>query len=159
LQQPRYKQRQVIEMPDDVTVAPQIPQASLGATLGFASGGAAIEGAVRDANGSAIANATIRATQTSTGAEITATTDANGRYRLRGLPPGTYRVRVDSMGFKSAIIERMNLTPGTLARNDFRMEVGATSETVIVEARIQSLPMNGRNFLDMARMSPGSAMR
>ena len=87
LQQPRYKQRPVVGMPDDVTVAPQIPQASLGTTLGFASGGAAIEGVVKDATGAVLANATIRATQTSTGAEITATTDANGRYRLRGLPP------------------------------------------------------------------------
>src|SRR6266498_4304254 len=83
LQQPRYKRRPVVGMPDDVTVAPQIPQASLGTTLGFASGGGVIEGVVKDMNGSAITNAEIRATQTSTGAEITATTDANGRYRLR----------------------------------------------------------------------------
>jgi len=158
LQQPRYKQRPVIGMPDDVTVAPQIPQASLGTTPGFASGGAAIEGAVKDANGSAITNATIRATQTSTGAEITATTDANGRYRLRGLPPGTYRVRVDVTGFKSAVVERLNLASGTLARNDFQMEVGQVSETVSVSAsRISSLPLNGRNYINMARMVPGAA--
>jgi hypothetical protein len=158
LQQPRYKQRPVVGMPDDVTVAPQIPQASLGTTLGFASGGGVIEGAVKDANGSAITNATIRATQTSTGAEITATTDANGRYRLRGLPPGTYRVRVDVTGFKSAVAERLNLASGTLARNDFQMEVGQVSETVSVSAkRISSLPLNGRNYLNMAKMAPGAA--
>src|SRR5215813_13614145 len=161
LQQPRYKRRPVVEMPDDVTVAPQIPQASLGATLGFTSGGGAIEGVVRDMNGSAIPNATIKATQTSTGAEITATTDANGRYRLRGLPPGTYRVRVDIPGFKSAVIERLNLASGTLARNDFQMEVGSVSETVSVTAgRISSLPLNGRDYLGLAKLAPGAgAMR
>jgi carboxypeptidase family protein len=158
LQQPRYKQRPVVGMPDDVSVAPQIPQASLGTTLGFASGGGAIEGVVRDMAGAALPNATIRATQTSTGAEITATTDANGRYRLRGLPSGTYRVSVDSPGFKSAVIERLNLASGTLARNNFQMDVGSVSETVSVSAsRIDDLPLNGRNYLNMARLAPGAA--
>jgi hypothetical protein len=158
LQQPRYKRRPVVGMPDDVTVAPQIPQASLGSTLGFASGGGAVEGVVKDMNGAVIQNATIRATQTSTGAEITATTDANGHYRLRGLPPGTYRVRVDSPGFKSAVIERLNLASGTMARNNFQLEVGSVSETVSVTAgRISSLPLNGRNYSEMSRMVPGAA--
>jgi hypothetical protein len=157
LQQPRYKQRPVIGMPDDVTVAPQIPQASLGTTLGFASSGAAIEGVVKDPNGSAITNATIKATQTSTGAEITATTDANGRYRLRGLPPGTYNVRVESPGFKSYMIERLRLASGTLARNDIQMDVASVSETVSVSAsKIRSLPLNGRNFLNLVKMTPGA---
>lgn len=160
LQQPRYKQRPVVGMPDDVTVAPQIPQASLGTTLGFASGGAAIEGIVRDRTGAALPNVTIRATQISTGAEITATADANGRYRLRGLPPGTYRVRAESPGFKSYVIEGLNLASGRLARSDFQMEVASVSETVTITADgVLSLPLNGRNFLDMARMSPGTAMR
>jgi len=158
LQQPRYKQRPVVGMPDDVSVAPQIPQASLGATIGFASGGGAVEGAVKDMNGSAITNAVIKATQTSTGAEITATTDANGRYRLRGLPSGTYRVSVDSPGFKSAVIERLNLASGTLARNNFQMDVGSVSETVSVSAsRIDDLPLNGRYYLNMAKLAPGAA--
>jgi Carboxypeptidase regulatory-like domain len=158
LQQPRYKQRPVIGMPDDVTVAPQIPQASLGTTLGFASGGGVIEGVVKDMNGSAITNATVKATQTSTGAEITATTDANGRYRLRGLPPGTYNVRVESPGFKSYMMERLRLASGTLARNDIQMNVASTSETVSVSASsVKSRPLNGREYLNMARMAPGAA--
>jgi carboxypeptidase family protein len=161
LQQPRYKQRPVVGMPDDVTVAPQIPQSSLGATPGFASGGGAIEGVVQDASGAIIANATVKAIQSGTGAEITATTDANGRYRLRGLPPGTYRVRVDSQGFKRFEIAGLHLAPGTLARNNVRLDAGSVSETVAVTAQqIASLPVNGRNFLDMAKMAPGaSAMR
>jgi Carboxypeptidase regulatory-like domain len=158
LQQPRYKQRPVIGMPDDVTVAPQIPQASLGTTLGFASGGAAIEGVVKDMTGVVISNATVKATQTSTGAEITATTDANGRYRLRGLPPGTYNVRVESPGFKIYMIERLRVASGTLARNDIQMDVASATETVSVSAsKIRSLPLNGRDYLNMAKMAPGAA--
>jgi len=158
LQQPRYKRRPVVGMPDDVTVAPQVPQASLGTTLGFASGGGAIEGVVKDATGSAITNAMIKAIQTNTGAEITATTDANGRYRLRGLPPGTYNVRADVTGFKSAIVERLNLASGTLARNDFQMEVGQAAETINIQASsVSSLPLNGRDYLNLARLTPGAA--
>src|SRR5215475_11286627 len=59
LQQPRYKQRPVIGMPGDVSVAPQIPQASLGG-LGFASDGGAVEGVISDTNGAAIAGATVK---------------------------------------------------------------------------------------------------
>ena len=158
LQQPRYKQRPVVGMPDDVTVAPQIPQASLGTTLGFASGGAAIEGVVKDMTGAVLSNATVKATQTSTGAEITATTDANGRYRLRGLPSGTYNVRVESPGFKSYMIERLRLASGTLARNDIQMDVASVTETVSVSASsVKSLPLNGRHYLNMAKMAPGAA--
>jgi Carboxypeptidase regulatory-like domain len=160
LQQPRYKQRPVVGMTDDATVEPSIPQASLGTTLGFATGGGALEGVVRDMTGAVIPNATIRATQTSTGAEISATTDANGRYRLRGLPAGTYRVSVDSPGFKRTVIERLNLASGTLARNNFQMEVGSISETVAVTAdSASSLPLNGRDYLGLARLSPGAEMR
>ncbi|HKQ78476.1 MAG TPA: carboxypeptidase regulatory-like domain-containing protein [Blastocatellia bacterium] len=160
LQQPRFKRRPVVGMPDDITVAPQIPQASLGSTLGLTSGGGAIEGVVRDMNGSVIANATIRATKIDTGAEITATSGAEGHYRLRNLPSGTYRVRVDIPGFKSAVIERLNLASGSLARNNFTMEVGSVSEAVTITSdRIGSLPINGRNYLGLAKMAPGAAMR
>src|SRR5215510_7895515 len=160
LQQPRYKQRPVIGMPDDVSVAPQIPQPSLDAPLGFASGGGAIEGVVKDMTGSAIANATIKATLTSTGAEITATTDASGRYRLRGLPSGNYRITVDCPGFKRAVIERQSLASGTLARNNFQLDVGSVSETVSVTAgRIGALPLNGRNYLNLSMITPGAAMK
>ncbi len=160
LQQPRFKQRPVVGMPEDVTVAPQIPQASLGTAFGSVSGVSAIEGVVRDMTGAVVTNATIRATQTSTGAEITATTDANGRYQLRGLPSGPYRVRIDSPGFKSAVVERVKLAPGTLARNNFRLEAGSVSETVTIsESSVASLPLNGRNRLNLAMISPGAAIR
>jgi Carboxypeptidase regulatory-like domain len=160
LQQPRYKKRPVVGMADDVTVEPQIPQASLGTTLGFATGGAAIEGVVRDLTGAVLPNATIRATQTSTGAEISVTTDAQGRYRLRGLPAGAYRVSVDSPGFKRTVIERLNLASGMLARNNFQMEVGSISETLVVTAdSSSSIPLNRRDHLGLARLSPGAEIR
>src|SRR5690606_7441377 len=81
LQQPRYKQRPVVEMPDDISVAPQIPLASLGLTPGLASGGGAIEGLIKDERGVALAGATVRIRHVGSNAEISSTADADGRYR------------------------------------------------------------------------------
>jgi hypothetical protein len=160
LQQPRFKRRPVVGMPEDLTIAPQVHQASIGSTLGMTSGGGALEGVVRDATGSAVANATVRVTQTSTGAEITATTDGDGRYRLRGLPAGTYRVKVNSTGFKSALMDQVRLASGTLARNDFTLDVGDVSESVTISSsKIAELTLDGRNFSGLTMLSPGAAMK
>jgi len=74
LQQPRYKQRPVVEMPDDVSINPQIAESPINGRLELVAGGGTLEGIVRDANGSALANATVRVTQLSSSAEITAST-------------------------------------------------------------------------------------
>ncbi len=134
LQQPRYKQRPVVEMPDDLSIAPQVSEAPINGRLGLVAGGGTVEGIVKDANGSVIANATVRVIQMGSGAEITASTDYAGRYKLRGLAPGRYKIRVDSNGFKSMQIDGVNLASGSVRQNNVTMEVGAVSETVTVNA-------------------------
>ena len=138
LQQPRYKQRPVVGMPEDVTVAPTVPLASLGTTLGFARGGGGLEGVVKDASGAAVPNATIRITEMATGVELTANTDANGRYRLRRLPAGRYRIAVDSPGFKRTVADNVHLAAGAVHKTNFSLEAGTVSETVTVEASSSS---------------------
>lgn len=162
LQQPRYKSRPVVGLPDDLTIAPQVPEAAMTglASLGGHSGASGnLEGVIKDQSGMVVPNAAITATQVSTGAQITARTDAEGRYRLRGLPPGAYSVRVDSPGFKSLTLTRVNLSAGALARNNLTLEAGSVSETVTVTSESAELALNGRNFNNLARLSPGAAMK
>ena len=134
LQQPRYKQRPVVEMPDDLSIAPQVAEAPINGRLGLVAGGGTLEGIVRDANGSVITNATVKVTQVGSGAEINANTDYAGRYKLRGLAPGRYRIKVESTGFKSMMIDGVNLASGSLRQNNVTMEVGGVSEMVTVNA-------------------------
>ncbi|MBS1786481.1 MAG: carboxypeptidase regulatory-like domain-containing protein [Acidobacteria bacterium] len=139
LQQPRYKQRPVVEMPDDLSVAPQIAEAPINGRLELVAGGGTLEGIVRDANGSVLANATVRVTQLRSGAEITANTDYAGRYKLRGLAPGRYKIEVYSTGFKSTVLDGVNLASGAVRQNNVTLEVGGVSETVTVTASAERL--------------------
>lgn len=134
LQQPRYKQRPIVEIPDDVSITPQVAEAPINGRLELVAGGGTLEGIVKDMNGSVIANANIRVTQIGSGAEITASTDYAGRYKLRGLAPGRYRIKVDSAGFKSTVIEGVNLASGSVKQNDLTLQIGGVSEMVTITA-------------------------
>lgn len=150
LQQPRYKGRPVVEMPEDVSITPQIAEAPINGRLELVAGGGTLEGYVRDASGAVVVNATVRVTQAGSGAEITANTDSAGRYKLRGLAPGSYKIKVDSSGFKSYVMDGVSLATGSVRRNNISLEVGSISETVEVSA--SSVALN-------AEMASVSAMR
>jgi len=141
LQQPIYKRRPVVGMPDDISITPQIAQAPINGRLDLVSGagGGMLEGVVRDANGSVVANAAITVTQVRTGAQISANTDYAGRYKLQGLPSGAYKIRVDTAGFKSAEMANVNLASGSVARNNFSLEVGSVSETVTITGSVPAI--------------------
>jgi hypothetical protein len=158
LQQPRYKQRPVVGMPDDVSIAPTMPQAAMAPLLRLSSevsserielnGTNMVEGIIRDMNGAVIPNATVRVIASS-GAESFTTTDSNGKYILRGLPAGNYKLRVDMAGFKSATVDGIRLSAGSLARNNLTLDVGSVSETVsITSSKVASLGSMGRLMAD-----------
>jgi hypothetical protein len=147
-------------------------------TLVAASGGvlygqqATVAGRVVDASGGALRGATITATNVDTGIKSVATTNDEGHYALPLLPPGRYTVTVASEGFESQTRQGINLEVQQVARFDFELGVGGVAETVGVSAplvdagtsalghiidntRIRELPLNGRNPLELARLTPG----
>jgi len=131
-------------------------------------------GSVTDATGAAVAGSTITITNLATNVARVVTTNNAGIYVAPGLPPGKYSLRVATTGFRSELVNSIEVQVGQVAKLDFRLEVGNLAETVEVSAaaptldtetssigtvvenkRIVDLPLNGRNYLQLASLVPG----
>jgi hypothetical protein len=135
--------------------------------------GGSIQGSITDASGASIANASVVIGNKETGFTRTLTTDGSGYYSMGPLNPGNYQITVTAPGFQKTVIETVIRT-GTATPGSFRLAVGQSSESVTVNAgavqvntdqpgvsgvitseQIKTLPINGRNFLDLAQLEPG----
>jgi len=133
-----------------------------------------IAGEVKDPSGAAIPGAAVLATHTATQQKFNATTNEGGLFLFAQLPLGEYDLTVSASGFKQAVQERITLHVGDHVRQDFQLELGEQSQTVIVEGsagllQVQSaeikdviqnqqvvdLPLKGRQFLELALLSEG----
>ncbi|HKG96886.1 MAG TPA: carboxypeptidase-like regulatory domain-containing protein, partial [Pyrinomonadaceae bacterium] len=136
---------------------------------------ASIEGQVADQNGAVIAGVTIIATNSAIAVERVTTSDGGGRYQLPALPVGNYTVAARATGFKQQIVGNLSLEIGRRVTQDFQLEVGEVSEQVSVSSAntgidrssvsvghvidqrtVQQIPLNGRYFLDLGLLVPGS---
>jgi hypothetical protein len=143
-------------------------------TLGAQTLDTGILGRVTDPSGAVIAGSTITVTQTATGVTHTATTDTSGHYEVRYLVPGEYTVEAKAQGFRTERQSGIVIQIGQQAPIDFSLQVGSVVETVDVNAaaplaqtenatlgevvgteRIVNLPLNGRNFAQLAVLAPG----
>jgi Carboxypeptidase regulatory-like domain/TonB-dependent Receptor Plug Domain len=134
---------------------------------------ARIQGTVTDATGAILAGATVKVTSSGTAREITAVTGADGTYSILSLQPGRYQIEVTQTSFKTTKQE-VTLEVAQTADLNFSLEPGAVSETVTVTfdvPQVESntsaigeviqgreaveLPLNGRNVLELARLTPG----
>jgi Carboxypeptidase regulatory-like domain len=130
-------------------------------------------GRVTDPQGAAVAGAQIHLHNQATGAERKAATDANGEYVFTLIPSGRYDIEASAEGFRTFDDAGFPVDVAAPAHLDIRLEVGAISErvevtaevsmlntdsaaqgTVIGDEKIQSLPLNGRQFIDLAFLSP-----
>ena len=145
-----------------------------GTAVAQESGGATINGTVTDPSGALISGAKITATQPATGSQRTTQTSSAGLYSFSALAAGTYDVTVEAAGFKQAKFAAVPVAVGAVVTLDAHLQVGATQETIDVSAdapvvettrtqtstvvnqkAISDLPINGRNFLDFAVLTPG----
>jgi hypothetical protein len=133
----------------------------------------AIVGGALDSTGAIVAGARVEVVHNETGQSRHLTTSGDGRYTVEALLPGSYRVTVDAAGFKR--LERMVMVEaGTTTTVDLALQVGGVTETVTVSGaapllrhdhhqiaglvgrgQIENLPLNGRNFLELAKLEPG----
>ncbi len=131
-----------------------------------------IVGNVADATGALVSGAKVTITG-STGQTIHTTSSSSGSYSSGALVPGTYKVRVEAKGFKTAQLA-VNVQVDNTANGSVKLEIGQESTVVEVQAsevqvnteqaevqgvlnssQIENLPVNGRNFLDLAQLEPG----
>jgi len=106
------------------------------APLAFGQGGTGtITGTVTDPTGLAIAGANVQARNTETGAVYTGASTAAGNYTIANLPVGTYELAVTVAGFKSYTHTNLAIAAAQTLRQDIPLEVGATSESITVEAQ------------------------
>ena len=132
-----------------------------------------VRGIVRDPSDAVLSGARITVTSKGSRAERTFNTKSDGEYQIGNLPPGEYEIRVMMAGFKAGLAA-VTVEVGANITVDFKLEVGATSETVVVTGetptinttdfkidgvvnrqQIENLPLNGRNFLQLAMLEPG----
>jgi outer membrane receptor protein involved in Fe transport len=93
-----------------------------------------ITGSVTDASHAAVPNAPVRVVNTATNALTTVSTSSSGEYNAANLSPGIYRLEVSVNGFQKAVLSGVTLTAGATLREDVQLEVGASSQTVEVQA-------------------------
>jgi hypothetical protein len=135
--------------------------------------GADVRGTIRDASGAAMYDATVVATNVETGVSRTASSDRDGRYTVTGLPPGSYRVSASYTSFATQVRNDVALLLGQVLSLDFSLppaaqemivvlpsspllEVDRTGVSTVIEGnQIDSLPINGRNFISFAALTPG----
>ncbi|HEX8424402.1 MAG TPA: TonB-dependent receptor, partial [Pyrinomonadaceae bacterium] len=137
---------------------------------------ASIRGTIVDPNQARIPGATVKAINEATNETRTATSSAEGEYAISSLLPGTYRVEVEAGGFETKrqeitlrVNQELRLDVGLVVGNvatDSATVVSAPVElrrdsaalgTVIAERQIAELPLDGRNFLELALLAPGTA--
>src|SRR5713226_6812436 len=95
---------------------------------------ARLSGTVLDPNGSVVPGAKVTLSNPDTGFTRKFTTDDNGQYTFRLIPPGTYQLRVEKAGFNTNVQSSITLAVGQSASLDPKLEVGAVTQTVEVSA-------------------------
>ena len=135
-----------------------------------------IVGTVRDAQQATVPKATVTVTSSATGQSLNVTTNDSGDYVVTPVNPGLYQVTVALAGFQTAVVNAVEVPVGQSVRVDVELKIGALAETTEVTAaaplldtesgtlghsvtntQIVDLPLNGRSFYELARLTPGAA--
>jgi hypothetical protein len=150
-----------LEFPESVSVAAQAPSGNL-------------RGIVTDPSKAVIAGASVTAKNKITGAERSATSKSDGDFLINNLTPGEYEVKVAMKGFKTSV-SSVTVQVGDTSSVEVALEIGEATETVVISGdstavvnpsdfkvdgvitrqKIDGLPLNGRNFLQLASLEPG----
>ena len=132
-----------------------------------------IQGVVTDPSGAVLRGAKVTILNKANGQSVSAVTNDAGAYVSGALAPGLYEVRVESTGFKTTV-QPVNVQLNTTSTANAKLSLGDSNQVVEVQAesvsvnteqatvqgiltaqQIQNMPINGRNFMDLAQLEPG----
>src|SRR5712692_11885680 len=136
---------------------------------------ASVKGTVTDATGATVAGAKVVVKSTAVGIERTTETNTEGEYEVPALPPGSYEVQVQKSGFGTQVAKDVVLQVSQKTLQNFGLNVAESSVVVTVESTepvvesttmtvgqvidknvVQEIPLNGRHFVDLALLIPGT---
>src|SRR5262245_35298208 len=139
------------------------------------TGAGSLTGLVADQSGAAVPGATVTATNQATNVEYRAISNESGNYTVTSLPVGTYVLKAELTGFKTASTRPFQVEAKQIVRMDFKLELGALEETVQVVGEspilqtqtatvgevisgttVNALPLNGRNTGQLSLLLPGT---
>src|SRR5437660_6772890 len=145
-----------------------------GATA-LAQSTATLQGTVLDPQGGAVPDAKVTVRNAATGVERNTQTDSAGYFQVPSLPVGAYRIEIRHEGFQTLVVKQIDLDVATIVSQNFELKVGelsqtteVTSEASVVETAtmsvgqvinsktVQEIPLNGRHFVDLGLLIPGS---
>src|SRR5262245_37226064 len=140
----------------------------------------ALEGTVTDPNGAVLSGAKVSVKNDATNVEVRVTANDRGYFTVQNLEAGTYTVTIEQAGFRKYVAKDVNVKVGAVTPLAIGLQVGAQEQVVEVTATsteasvdtsrstvdgvitaktIENLPLNGRNFLDLAQLEPGVQVR
>lgn len=140
------------------------------------SGGSSLSGRIQDEQGAAVPGVTVTATNTQTGLVRTAVTASDGMYRFPALPVGIYKVTAELSGFSTVTTENVELKVATERDINVTLKPASVSEaitvtaeaplvatepavgTVVSQNELEGLPLNGRQFANLASLAPGTTL-
>ncbi len=135
---------------------------------------ATVLGTVKDPSGAVVPGSKVTLENVRTGISMVTQTNDAGNFDFVNIQIGTYRVKAEASGFKTAIADQFTVTVNARQRVDLTLEVGNVTETVMVRdaaatletdssdrgqvvnvTTINNLPLNGRSYADLALLTPG----
>jgi hypothetical protein len=148
-----------------------------GVTGGYAQSTATLTGRVTDPSGAVVPQARVTALGVATGVSRVATSDPEGNYTIPSLQPGNYSVSVQATGFADYKLASVTLQVDQSVTVDVKLGIASTGEVVQVDSAasildaatmtvgqvidqttVQRIPLNGRHFLDLTNLTPGTVV-
>src|SRR5579859_7805279 len=147
---------------------------ALSATIAQAQIAADLQGRVLDSSGAAVSNASIELTESATNVHQLTVTSSSGDYLFSHLNPGAYRIDVTATGFEHLTRSGITVSIGETATTDLTLTPGAQQQTVTINedapllqsetsnvetnipgTTVAAMPLNSRNFVQLATLAPG----